>query len=145
MVEKNQQGKVEIEPGKEWGLAQLQQRVRGIYEQHDIECEYGPDTMLAKLVGNVTTLTHAARKTPDDLKTIDRSLTNVLIWTTTIANIANLDLQEVMQEKFGAGWPTLQTNALSAFKRRKMRGTIATIKQTQTTTLLIHRGLAETS
>lgn len=105
MVEKNQQRRAETEPPKEWGFSELQQRVKNIYEEHDIECGYGPDTMLAKLVGNVTTLTHAARKTPDDLKTIGRSLTNVLIWTTTIANIANIDLQEIMQEKFGAGCP----------------------------------------
>lgn len=104
MVENNQQGKVEIEPRKEWGFAQLQQRVKDIYEQHDIECRYGPDTMLAKLVGNASTLEHTVRD-PNNFLFIDRSLTNVFIWTATFANKAGLNLQDILVKKSGQGCP----------------------------------------
>lgn len=104
MVEKDQQGKVEIEPAREWGFAQLQQRVTDIYREHDIECGYGPDTMLAKLVGNASTLEHVV-KDPSNFLLIDRCLTNVFIWTATFANKAGLDLQDILAEKFGQGCP----------------------------------------
>lgn len=104
MVEQNQQERPEIEPRKEWGFSELQQRVKDIYEQHDVECGYGPDTMLAKLVGNASTLEHAVRD-PNSFLFIDRSLTNVFIWTATFANKAELNLQDILVEKFGRGCP----------------------------------------
>jgi thiol-disulfide isomerase/thioredoxin len=105
MVEKDHQpGKTETEPRREWGFKELQERVRNIYQEHDIECGYGPSTMLAKLVGNASTLEHAS-KNPDDFILIDRSLTNVFIWTATFANKAGLDLQDILTEKFGQGCP----------------------------------------
>jgi NTP pyrophosphatase (non-canonical NTP hydrolase) len=105
MIEIDQLKKIETEPKEGWGFKELQERVDHIYKDHDIKCDYGPDTMLAKLIGNVTTLTHALRKTPNELEVINRSLTNVFIWTTTIANIADIDIQEIMKEKFGEGCP----------------------------------------
>lgn len=97
--------KAEIEPRESWGFKQLQQRVNDIYTEHDEICGYGPDTMLAKLLGNSVTLAHVIRKTPDDFNTINRSITNVFIWAATVANAAGIDLQKVMEKQFGAGCP----------------------------------------
>lgn len=105
MMEKNQLGKDEIEPRKEWGFAQLQQRVKDIYRQHDIECGYGPDTMLVKLSGSALALQKLLKKTPDNFASIDRNLANVFIWTATFANAGKLDIQEIMEKKFGQGCP----------------------------------------
>jgi NTP pyrophosphatase (non-canonical NTP hydrolase) len=106
MTEKYRQlPKIEIESNQEWGFNELQKRVDYIYKDHDIKCDYGPDTMLAKLMGNVITLTHVLRKTPNELETINRSLTNVFIWTTSVANIADINMQEIIKEKFGEGCP----------------------------------------
>jgi len=106
MVEKGQQfKKTEIEPQEKWGFGELQKRVREIYQEHDAQCDYGPDTILAKLMGNVVTLTHALRKTPNDFETINRSLANVFIWTSTLANVSNINIAQIMEEKFGEGCP----------------------------------------
>lgn len=96
--------RTEVEPKKEWGFSQLQQRVSDIYREHDLECGYGPSTMLAKLVGNASTLEHAV-KDPNNFFLIDRSLINVFIWTTTFANKAGISLQDVLAEKYGQGCP----------------------------------------
>jgi len=105
VIENLQLGKIEKDPSQEWGFREFQKRVDNIYKDHDIKCDYGPDTMLAKLIGNVVTLTHALRKTPNESDTISRSLTNVFVWTSTIANLADIDIQEIMKEKFGEGCP----------------------------------------
>ncbi len=94
----------EPESWRKWGFKELQQRVGNIYQEHDTVCGYGPDTMLAKLLGNASTLEHAA-KDPNNFFLIDRSLTNVFIWATTFANKAGLDLQDILAEKFGQGCP----------------------------------------
>ncbi len=95
----------ETEPRKEWGFSELQQRVSAIYEKHDVECGYGPSTILAKLLGNAVTLKQVIRKTPEDFKSVDRSLTNVFIWTATFANVATMDLEQILEKKFGSGCP----------------------------------------
>lgn len=95
----------EFEPKKEWGFSQLQTRVSDIYREHDLECQYGPSTMLAKLLGNAVTLKQVIRKTPDDFDSIDRSLTNIFIWAATFANEADMDLEKVLENKFGLGCP----------------------------------------
>lgn len=103
MVERNRQ--LETEPRKEWGFTQLQERVKDIYQEHDKECGYGAATTLAKLLGNAATLKQVIRKTPEDFKFVDRSLTNVFIWTVTFGNIADMDLEEIMDKKYGNGCP----------------------------------------
>jgi hypothetical protein len=70
---------IETEISQKWGFREFQERVDNIYKDHDIKCDYGPDTMLAKLIGNVVTLTHASRKTPTEVEIISRSLTNVFV------------------------------------------------------------------
>lgn len=106
MVERNHQlRKVETETLKEWGFSELQQRVKDVYEEHDKECGYDPSTILAKLLGNATTLKQVTRKTPDDFSSIDRSLTNIFIWTATFADEANMDLGKILENKFGSGCP----------------------------------------
>lgn len=106
MLEQGRQlRKVETESSKEWGFSELQQRVRNIYQEHDIECGYGPDTMLAKLLGNSVTLKQVIRKTPQDFDSINRSITNVFIWAATVANASGVNMQEVMEKQFGHGCP----------------------------------------
>ncbi|MBF8250199.1 MAG: hypothetical protein HW400_800 [Candidatus Levybacteria bacterium] len=97
----------EFEPGKEWGFSELQLRVKNIYEQHDLECGYGPDTTLIKLSVSALALQKLLKKAdnPDAFPSINRNLTNVFIWTATFANIADLDLQSIMEKKFGQGCP----------------------------------------
>lgn len=95
----------ETEPSQEWGFEKLQQRVQDIYEKHDIECGYGPDIMLTKLSGSALSLQKLFKNTPDNFASIDRNLTNVFIWTATFANAGRLDLQKIMEEKFGQGCP----------------------------------------
>lgn len=75
------------------------------YKEHDKVNEYGPDTMFAKLIGNAVTLSKAARKEPLDIPALDRALTNVVVWTTSIANTAYLPLLDVMAEKYLLGCP----------------------------------------
>lgn len=100
--------KIEREPPKGWGFSELQQRVKNIYEEHDIECGYGPDTMLVKLSGSALALQKLLKKTPNNFASIDRNLTNVFIWAATFANAGKLDLQGIMEKKFGQGCPHCQ-------------------------------------
>lgn len=95
----------EVEPRERLGFSELQQRVTDIYQEHDKECGYGPDTMLAKLSGSALSLQKLLKKTPDNFVSIDRNLTNVFIWAATFANAGNLDLQRIMEKKFGQGCP----------------------------------------
>lgn len=105
MVESNQLGKVEIEPREEWGFEKLQQRVKDIYEQHDFECGYAPDLMLVKLSGSALALQKLLERATNNFASIDRNLTNVFIWTATFANAGKLDIQSIMEKKFGQGCP----------------------------------------
>ena len=94
----------EREPsGKTWGFYELQTRVVDIYEAHDRECGYGPDTMIVKLLGNAEVLKRIARRKPDDIQALDQALTNVLIWTATFANAARTPIQSILLEKYGNG------------------------------------------
>jgi NTP pyrophosphatase (non-canonical NTP hydrolase) len=91
--------------GSEWDFHILQARVDRIYKEHDEVCGYGPDTMFAKLIGNAVTLSKASGKAYLDIETIDRALSNVFIWTATIANKAQLQLFNLVAEKFMLGCP----------------------------------------
>lgn len=96
--------KPELEPpGETWGFYELQTKVRDIYETHDKECGYGPDTMLIKLLGNAEVLKRIALKKPNDIKALDQALTNVFIWTATVANKAKTPIQTMLLEKYGNG------------------------------------------
>ena len=86
-----------------WRFYELQTTTRDIYEAHDQECGYGPDTMLVKLLGNAEFLKKVARKNPENTDALDRALTNVFIWTATVANRAQTRLDYVLMEKYGDG------------------------------------------
>ncbi len=94
----------EVVGSPEWGFIEFQGRIGQIYQEHDAACGYGPDTMFAKLIGNTVTLSKAVRKGAG-LPTIDRALTNVFVWTATLANEAHLPLFDVLLEKFLLGCP----------------------------------------
>lgn len=97
-------GTEEHEPQNDWGFYELQNRVDDIYFAHDRACDYGPSTMLGKLVGNATNLSQYVRRDAEFQHT-DRALTNVVIWTTTFANAAGVEIQNVLSEKYGSGCP----------------------------------------
>jgi NTP pyrophosphatase (non-canonical NTP hydrolase) len=100
--------RIEAEPREKWGFSELQQRVTDIYQEHDKECGYGPDTMLIRLSTNALTLQKLLKNTPNNFGSINRNLTNVFIWTATFANAGGLDLQNIMEKKFGQGCPHCQ-------------------------------------
>lgn len=95
-----------IESGRpqEWGLDKLQGRVADIYETHDRMCGYEPADMLGKLQGNIINLSQFLRHDLE-FSHVDRALTNVVIWTATFANAAEVNVQNVLSEKFGSGCP----------------------------------------
>lgn len=93
-----------MEPKPEsWRFHELQFRVRDIYEKHDRDCGYGPDTMLIKLIGNAEVLKKIARKDPSNIEALDRALTNVFIWLSTVSNDAQIPMENVILEKYGNG------------------------------------------
>lgn len=95
----------EFHAEREWYFSDLQGRVNRIYREHDEECEYGPDTMFVKLLGNALHLKRAVKLDPENNERLDRALTNIVIWTTTIANYGNIDLLTAVGEKYWGGCP----------------------------------------
>ena len=95
----------EFEAVKRWDFSFLQRRVGEIYEQHDEECGYTADTMATKLLSNAFTLNRIIERDPENIEDIERSLTNVIIWTVTLANYGRLDLHDPLSEKFSKGCP----------------------------------------
>ncbi len=98
-------GVVEQERESVWNFETLQQRVSEIYEAHDERYKYGAPMMLARITGNVHHLKEAIKKEPDNHLLLEKSLTNVVIWTLTLANYVYLDVQDPLTEKFGSGCP----------------------------------------
>lgn len=103
-VEKQPKGP-EQEPIVHWGFHNLQLRVKEIYEEHDRECGYGPDTILVKLLGNTEILKKIIRKDPANIEAFDKAITNIFIWTGTIANEGRIVLLNVISEKYAYGCP----------------------------------------
>lgn len=61
--------------------------------------------MLVKLLGNTLALKKAIERNPDSIEVMDRHLTNVFIWTATVANCSHLDLFRAISEKYALGCP----------------------------------------
>ncbi len=89
----------------EWDFGAFTARVGEIYGEHNRNVDYQPDTMFAKLIGNVVTLKKAASKNPPQLTDVSDALTRTLAWLSSIAGDAGISLDEVLEEKFGKGCP----------------------------------------
>lgn len=105
MSVENPQAGEEKESNIEWSFHDLQTRVLEIYEQHDLECGYGPDTILVKLLGNAEILKKIVRKDPQNIEALEKALTNIFIWTATIANEGRIIISNTMSDKYAYGCP----------------------------------------
>lgn len=95
----------ELEPTERWSFTHLQERVEDIYGEHDRQFGYGPERAIAKLQANAGALADNLEKGKFVQETIDRQLTNILIWTATFANQTGTSIGEVMEAKYGEGCP----------------------------------------
>jgi NTP pyrophosphatase (non-canonical NTP hydrolase) len=82
-------------------LSDFQQLIRGMY--HDKDVARGIDGTFMWLMEEVGELASALREgTPAE---VAAEFADVLAWLTTIANVAEIDLAQAVQDKYGAGCP----------------------------------------
>ena len=82
-------------------LTQLQQLIETMYSSKDEQ--RGIDGTFMWLMEEVGELAAALREgTPEELA---REFADVLAWLATIANVANIDLEQAVIEKYGHGCP----------------------------------------
>jgi len=82
-------------------LAQLQQRIRDLYGAKD--GARGPEGTFMWFMEEVGELAAALRGGGHDERVLE--FADVLAWLATLANIADVDLEEAMARKYGAGCP----------------------------------------
>ena len=82
-------------------LAQLQQRIRDLYGAKD--GARGPEGTFMWFMEEVGELAAALRGGTHDERVLE--FADVLAWLATLANIADVDLEEAMARKYGAGCP----------------------------------------
>ena len=82
-------------------LTQLQQLIQTMYSSKDEQ--RGIDGTFMWLMEEVGELAAALREgTPEELA---REFADVLAWLATIANVANIDLEQAVIDKYGRGCP----------------------------------------
>ena len=82
-------------------LADFQKLIRGMY--HEKEVARGVDGTFMWLMEEVGELASALREgTPEELR---GEFADVLAWLVTIANVAEVDLTQAIEEKYGTGCP----------------------------------------
>lgn len=82
-------------------LKELQQLIETMYSSKD--AQRGVDGTFMWLMEEVGELAAALREgTPEELA---REFADVLAWLATIANVANIDLESAVIEKYGRGCP----------------------------------------
>jgi NTP pyrophosphatase (non-canonical NTP hydrolase) len=82
-------------------LSELQSLIRVMYSSKD--AQRGVDGTFMWLMEEVGELAAALREgTPQELA---REFADVLAWLATIANVAGVDLEQAMLEKYGSGCP----------------------------------------
>lgn len=82
-------------------LSQLQSLIRTMYSSKDEQ--RGVDGTFMWLMEEVGELAAALREgTPEEL---EREFADVLAWLATIANVAGVDLERAVWEKYGSGCP----------------------------------------
>lgn len=82
-------------------LGQLQQRIRDLYGAKD--GARGLEGTFMWFMEEVGELSAALRGGTDAERVLE--FADVLAWLATLANIANVDLEEAMARKYGAGCP----------------------------------------
>jgi NTP pyrophosphatase (non-canonical NTP hydrolase) len=82
-------------------LAELQQRIREMYGEKD--GARGAEGTFMWFMEEVGELSAAIRGGTHDERVLE--FADVLAWLATLANIANVDLEEAMARKYGAGCP----------------------------------------
>ncbi|MBD3672860.1 MAG: nucleotide pyrophosphohydrolase [Planctomycetaceae bacterium] len=82
-------------------LTELQTLIREMYSSKD--AERGVDGTFMWFMEEVGELAAALRE--NDRRELGREFADVMAWLVTLANIANIDLTEVMDEKYGSGCP----------------------------------------
>ena len=82
-------------------LTELQELIREMYSSKD--AERGIDGTFMWFMEEVGELAAALRE--DDPQELGREFADVMAWLATLANIADIDLAAVMQEKYGSGCP----------------------------------------
>ncbi|MEN1678195.1 MAG: MazG nucleotide pyrophosphohydrolase domain-containing protein [Planctomycetota bacterium] len=86
---------------KPLGVAEFQQLIRDMY--YDKDAERGVDATFMWLVEEVGELASALRE--GDAAEQRGEFADVLAWLTTIANVAGVDLEAALREKYGEGCP----------------------------------------
>lgn len=82
-------------------LADFQKLIRGMYHEKDVA--RGVDGTFMWLMEEVGELASALREgTPEELR---GEFADVLAWLVTIANVAEVDLTQAIEEKYGTGCP----------------------------------------
>ena len=82
-------------------LADFQELIRGMYHEKDVA--RGVDGTFMWLMEEVGELASALREgTPEELR---GEFADVLAWLVTIANVAEIDLTQAIEEKYGTGCP----------------------------------------
>jgi NTP pyrophosphatase (non-canonical NTP hydrolase) len=82
-------------------LAELQQLIRKMYLEKDIA--RGIDGTFMWLMEEIGELAAVLRKGTHEERTAE--FADVLAWLSTIANVAGVDLNEAIMQKYGAGCP----------------------------------------
>lgn len=82
-------------------LSELQQLIRVMYSSKDEQ--RGVDGTFMWLMEEVGELAAALREGPKE--ELAKEFADVLAWLATIANVAGVDLERAVQEKYGRGCP----------------------------------------
>ena len=84
-------------------LGQLQQRIRELYGEKD--ARRGVEGTFMWFMEEVGELAAALRDPKADRENLALEFADVLAWLATLANIANVDLDDAVRRKYGSGCP----------------------------------------
>ncbi len=90
--------------GRQITLNDFQQLIRQMYYEKDVQ--RGTDGTFMWLMEEIGELAAALRE--NDRENLMEEFADVLAWLTTIANVADIDLTEAVEKKYGQGCPGCQ-------------------------------------
>jgi NTP pyrophosphatase (non-canonical NTP hydrolase) len=82
-------------------LGEFQQLIRGMY--HEKDASRGVEGTFMWLTEEIGELATALRSGTHEEKSLE--FADVLAWLATIANVVNVDLEDAVKRKYGAGCP----------------------------------------
>ncbi len=88
-------------PAKELSVADLQRHIHRMYFEKDVA--RGIEGTFMWLMEEIGELSSALRS--DDKQNLAEEFADVVAWLTTIANVAEVDLNAALQAKYGSGCP----------------------------------------